>query len=59
MAIMHPKNVIEFKNSTEKNFYISLKEQLPDEYDVYYSVTWYDKIDNKKINMMKSFPKIG
>ena len=30
MAIMHPKNVIEFKNSTEKTFYISLKEQLPD-----------------------------
>ena len=55
MAIMHPKNVIEFKNSTEKNFYISLKEQLPDEYDVYYSVTWYDKIDNKKINSEADF----
>lgn len=52
---MHPKNVIEFKNSTEKNFYISLKEQLPDEYDVYYSVTWYDKIDNKKINSEADF----
>ena len=55
MAIMHPKNVIEFRNSTEKNFYRSLKEQLPDEYDVYYSVTWYDKIDNKKINSEVDF----
>lgn len=55
MAIMHPKNVLEFNNSTEKNFYISLKEQLPDEYDVYYSVTWYDKVENKRINSEADF----
>ena len=55
MAIMHPKNVIEFNNSTEKMFYKSLEEQLPDEYDVYYSVTWYDKIENRKINSEADF----
>lgn len=55
MAIMHPKNVAEFTNATERKFYISLKEQLPDEYDVYYSVTWYDSINGKRVNSETDF----
>lgn len=55
MAKMHPSNVLDFNNATERRFYNELKNQLPDEYDVYYSVMWYDKENGEKVNSEADF----
>lgn len=55
MAIMHPKNVWKFNSKSEKILYEKLKEQLPDSYEVYYSVTWYDNVNGARLNSESDF----
>ena len=51
MAIMHPKNVFKFNSASEEKLYKALKEQLSDNYEVFYSVVWYSKDrENNRIN---------
>ena len=41
MAIMYPKNISEYiPTESEKLVYNELKKQLPDSYEVFYSVEW-------------------
>ena len=40
MAIMHPKTILRFKSASEEKMYKALKEQLSDNYEVFYSVVW-------------------
>lgn len=64
MAVMHPKN-IEIYNYTpsEKFFYKELKEQLPDDFHVFYSITWYDSkekdVKNSECDFMVFNPRKG
>ena len=55
MAIMHPKKVWKFNSKSEMILFNSLKEQLPDSYEVYYSVSWYDNLDGSRINSESDF----
>ena len=56
MAIMHPKNVLGFKSYSEEKMYQALKEQLSDQYEVFYSVVWYSKDqNNNRINSESDF----
>ena len=56
MAIMHPRNVFRFQSFSEEKMYNSLKEQLSDKYEVYYSVVWYSKDQKgKRINSEADF----
>ncbi len=40
MAIMHPKYVYHFNSLSEQRLYNALKNQLPNNYEVFYSVVW-------------------
>lgn len=56
MAIMHPSRVFDFRTSSEKVLYEALKTQLPDKYEVFYSVTWHGKdAEKKRINSESDF----
>lgn len=55
MAIMHPKKVWKFNSKSEMILYNALKEQLPDSYEVYYSVAWYDNVDGSRLNSESDF----
>lgn len=56
MAIMHPKNVFRFNSMSEEKMYKALKEQLPDSYEVFYSVVWYTKDEeNNRVNSESDF----
>ena len=49
MAIMHPVDLENYNyTSTEKEMYYAFKEQLPDKFQVFYSVRWFDKDQNGK-----------
>ena len=56
MAIMHPKFVIKFNTLSEEKLYYAFKNQLSDNYEVFYSVTWYSKDQGgKRINSESDF----
>ncbi|MBR1883815.1 MAG: NERD domain-containing protein [Clostridia bacterium] len=56
MAIMHPKSVFEFNSVSEEKMYHALKNQLSDNYEVFYSVVWYSKNEkNNRINSEADF----
>ena len=56
MAIMHPKYVLHFNSLSEQRLYNALKNQLPNNYDVFYSVVWYSKDENNnRINSESDF----
>ncbi len=55
MAIMHPKAVWSFNSNSERIMYNALKEQLPDSYEVFYSVVWYDSDNGKRVNSESDF----
>ena len=56
MAIMHPKYVYHFNSLSEQRLYNALKNQLPNNYEVFYSVVWYSKDeDNNRINSESDF----
>lgn len=56
MAVMHPVDIENYDYTpTEKEMYYALKEQLPDKYQVFYSVRWFETIDNKRIDSESDF----
>lgn len=56
MAVMHPVDIENYDYTmTEKEMYVALKEQLSDKYHVFYSVRWFDTIDNKRIDSESDF----
>jgi len=56
MAKMHPVDIENYDyTSTEKEMYYALKEQLPDKYQVFYSVRWFETVDNKRIDSESDF----
>lgn len=51
MAIMHPVDIENYDyTQTEKEMYYALKEQLPDKYQVFYSIRWFETRNDKRID---------
>lgn len=49
MAIMYPIDIENYTYTvTEKEMYNALKEQLPDKYQVFYSIRWFETTENNK-----------
>lgn len=56
MAVMHPVDIENYDYTpTEKEMYYALKEQLPDKYQIFYSVRWFEMVDNKRIDSESDF----
>ena len=56
MAVMHPVDIENYDYTpTEKDLYYALKEQLPDKYQVFYSVRWFETVENKRIDSESDF----
>lgn len=56
MAVMHPVDIENYDYTpTEKEMYYALKEQLPDKYHVFYSVRWFETVDNKRVDSESDF----
>lgn len=57
MAIMHPVDIENYTyTATEKEMYNALKEQLPDKYQVFYSIRWFETSeDNRRIDSESDF----
>ena len=56
MAVMHPVDIENYDYTpTEKEMYYALKEQLPEKYQVFYSVRWFETVDNKRIDSESDF----
>lgn len=56
MAVMHPVDIENYDYTpTEKEMYYALKEQLPDKYQVFYSVRWFETVNNKRIDSESDF----
>ena len=54
---MHPTDIENYTyTQTEKELYNALKEQLPDKYQVFYSIRWFETTeDNKRIDSESDF----
>lgn len=54
---MHPVDIENYTYTpTEKEMYNALKEQLPDKYQVFYSIRWFDTTeDNRRIDSESDF----
>ena len=57
MAIMHPIDIENYDAMpTEKDMYYALKEQLPEKYQVFYSIRWFETNEqNKRIDSESDF----
>lgn len=56
MAVMHPIDIENYDYTpTEKEMYYALKDQLPDKYQVFYSVRWFETIDSKRVDSESDF----
>ncbi len=56
MAVMYPKSIAEYMpTDSERIVYHALQTQLPDSFEVFYSVKWTDRIDGKPINSEADF----
>lgn len=57
MAIMHPADIENYNyTKTEKEMYSALKTQLPDKYQVFYSVRWFEtNSENKRVDSESDF----
>lgn len=57
MAIMHPADIANYAPMpSEKQMYEKLKEQLPDKYQVFYSVRWFETTeDNCRLDSESDF----
>ena len=56
MAVMHPVDIENYNYTpTERALYYALKEQLPDKYQVFYSVRWFETVENKRIDSESDF----
>lgn len=51
MAIMHPADIESYNyTGSEKKLYNELQRQLPSHFHVFYSIRWFDKIENKRVD---------
>ena len=52
MAIMYPKDLENYEcTPTEREMYEAFKKQLPDKYQVFYSIRWFEtNEDNKRVD---------
>jgi hypothetical protein len=51
MAVMHPIDIESYNyTQSEKEFYLALKEQLPDKFHVFYSIRWFETIGGKRVD---------
>lgn len=49
MAIMHPTDLENYEcTATEREMYEALRDQLPDKYQVFYSIRWFETSEEKK-----------
>lgn len=49
MAVMHPKDIENYDyTETEKEMYFAFQEQLPEKFQVFYSIRWFDTDENQK-----------
>ena len=57
MAIMHPIDIENYDATpTEKEMYYALKEQLPEKYQVFFSIRWFEtNAQNKRIDSESDF----
>ncbi len=56
MAIMHPADIENYDYTpTEKEMYIALKQQLPDKYQVFYSIRWFETTNKKRVDSESDF----
>lgn len=56
MAKMHPVDIENYNYTySEKTMYNALKEQLPDKYEVFYSVRWFDYVKGRRIDSESDF----
>ena len=56
MAIMYPADIENYNyQPSEKDFYLALKEQLSDKYHVFYSVRWFDTVNDKRVDSESDF----
>lgn len=56
MAVMYPKSIAEYMpTDSERIVYHALKTQLPDSFEVFYSVKWTDSEDGKLIKSEADF----
>lgn len=56
MAIMHPTDIENYDYTpTEKEMYNALKQQLPDKYQVFYSVRWFETTNKKRVDSESDF----
>lgn len=57
MAIMHPSDIENYKyTASEKQMYDELKSQLPDKYQVFYSVRWFETSEeNRRVDSESDF----
>lgn len=56
MAEMHPIDIENYDYTpSEKDMYYALKDQLPSKYQVFYSVRWFETVDNKRIDSESDF----
>ena len=56
MAVMHPIDIENYDYTpTEKELYYALKTQLSDKYQVFYSIRWFETVENKRIDSESDF----
>ena len=57
MAIMHPADIENYDyTASEKQMYDELKRQLPDKYQVFYSVRWFETSEeNRRVDSESDF----
>ena len=49
MAVMHPTDIENYEYTpTEKQMYEAFRDQLPDKYQVFYSIRWFETNDENK-----------
>lgn len=56
MATMYPQDIENYETTgSELFFYNALKDQLPDKYQVFYSVRWFETRDGKRVDSESDF----
>lgn len=56
MAIMHPVDIENYDYTpSEKELYIALRDQLPDKYQVFYSIRWFETTNKKRVDSESDF----
>ena len=52
MAVMHPADIENYEyTATEREMYEALRDQLPEKYQVFYSIRWFEtNEENKRVD---------